>query len=202
MGRFKHLVLAQGVCSASDIFDFLTDGSMRYDGSESIKNMDDVLLFGRTLEELKQKIEVFVKYCEEKNLKLKPSKLVISEEVEFAGTVVQAETVQNEEVVSILPRDKRIKAFMDLKKPETKKEVQVMCGMLSSLQQWYPSLPLNLSRLRKETVGKGKIIWDEELEAEYQNCMAVMKNMIKLLPYDPTKRSEKGRNWLRPLPVS
>ena len=52
MGRFKYQVLAQGVCSASDIFNYLTDGSMRYDGSESIKNMDDVLLFGRTLEEL------------------------------------------------------------------------------------------------------------------------------------------------------
>ena len=37
MGRFKYLVLAQGVCSASDIFNFLTDGMMRYDGSESIK---------------------------------------------------------------------------------------------------------------------------------------------------------------------
>ena len=31
MGRFKYLVLAQGVCSASDIFNFLTDGSIRYE---------------------------------------------------------------------------------------------------------------------------------------------------------------------------
>ena len=52
MGRFKYLVLAQGVCSASDIFIFLTDGSMRYDGSESIKNMDDVLLYSHKLDEL------------------------------------------------------------------------------------------------------------------------------------------------------
>ena len=131
MGRFKYLVLAQGVCSASDIFNFLTDGSMRYDGSESIKNMDDVLLFGRTLRELEEKIEVFVKFCEEKNLELKPLKTVISEEVEFAGTVVKAETVQNEDIVMIQPRDKRIRAFLNLKKPTTKKEVQVWCGMLS-----------------------------------------------------------------------
>ena len=59
MGRFKYLVLAQGVCSASDIFNFLTDGTMRYDGSESIKNMDDILLFGRSLEELKKKWKYF-----------------------------------------------------------------------------------------------------------------------------------------------
>ena len=75
-------------------------------------------------------------YCEEKNLKLKPSKMVISEEVEFAGTAIRAEKVQDEDVVNILPRDKRIQAFVELKKPETKKEVQVLCGMISSLQRW------------------------------------------------------------------
>ena len=107
---------------------------MRHDGSESIKDMDDILLFGRTLEELKKKLEVFLEYCDEKNLKLKPSKMVISEEVEFPGTAIRAETIQDDDVVNILPRDKRIKAFMELKKPETKKEIQVLCGMMSSLQ--------------------------------------------------------------------
>ena len=102
--------------------------------------------------------------------------------MEFAGTAVRAETVKNEDVVSILPRDKRVKAFMDLKKPETKKEVQVMCGMLSSLQQWNPSLSLNLSMLRKATVGKGKLIWTDELEDEYQNAIDILKNRIKLSP--------------------
>ena len=52
IGRLKYLVLAQGVCSASDIFNFLTDRTLRYDGSESIKNMDNILLYGRSLEEL------------------------------------------------------------------------------------------------------------------------------------------------------
>ena len=94
---------------------------MRYDGSESIKNMDDILLFGRTLEELKKKLKVFLGYYEEKNLKLKPSKMVISKEVEFAGTAIRAEKLQDEDVVNILPREKRIQAFMELKKPEKKK---------------------------------------------------------------------------------
>ena len=104
--------MAQGVCSASDIFNFLTDGSMRYDGSEAIKNMDDIMMHGQTL-----------KYCEEKNLKLKPSKMIISEEVEFAGTAIRAEKIHENDVVHILPREKRVQAFMELKKPETKKEM-------------------------------------------------------------------------------
>ena len=72
--------------------------------------------------------------------------------------------MENKDVVSILLRDKRIKAFFELKKPETKKEIQVICGMLSSLKIWNPSLPLNLSMLRKATASKGKIIWNEGLE--------------------------------------
>ena len=106
---------------------------MRYDGSEAIKNMDDIMMHGRTLEELEKKLKVFLKYCEEKNLKLKPSKMVISEEVEFAGTAIRAEKIHENDVVHILPRKKRVQAFMELKKPETKKKMQVWCSMVSSL---------------------------------------------------------------------
>ena len=49
--------------------------------------------------------------------------MVISEEVEFAGTEIRAEKKQDEDVVNILTREKRIQAFMELKKPETKKEM-------------------------------------------------------------------------------
>ena len=87
------------------------DGSMRYDGSQAIKNMDDVLIYGRTLEELKTELETILGFYKEKNLKLKPSKMSIREEVEFAGTLIRADIVENEEVVSILSRDKRIKEF-------------------------------------------------------------------------------------------
>merc|ERR1712044_143537 len=129
---------------------------MRYDGSEAIKNMDDIMMHGQTLEELKKKLIVFLKYCEEKNLKLKPSKMVISEEVEFAGSAIRAEKKNETDVVHIVPREKKIQTFFELKKPTTKKELQVWCGMVSSLIKWYPSLPLNLNILRKEANGKGK----------------------------------------------
>ena len=77
-----------------------------------------------------------------------------------------------------MPRDKRVQAFMELKKPQTKKELQVCCGMVSSLQKWYPSLPLNLTRLRKDAVGKGKIDWDKEHEAEYSRVPQETTNAL------------------------
>ena len=79
---------------------------------------------------------------------------MISEEVQFGGSVVSAEMVQGEDVLKILPRHKRIKAFENLKKPETKKEAQSFCGMLSSLESWCPRVPLNIQLFRKECGSK------------------------------------------------
>ena len=57
MGRYKFTVLAQGVCSSSDIFNYLTDGDCRRDSSGALKNMDDILLHAKTILELKTKLE-------------------------------------------------------------------------------------------------------------------------------------------------
>ena len=53
-GRFSYTVTTQGVCSSSDLFNLLTDGEARYDGTGCLKNMDDWLLFAPNLEELEK----------------------------------------------------------------------------------------------------------------------------------------------------
>ena len=81
---------------------------------------------------------------------------MISEEVEFGGLVISSETVEKENIIFIRPKDKSIKAFSELKKPTKKKEVQIICGMLVTLQNWFPSIPLNIPNLRKATAGASK----------------------------------------------
>ena len=56
MGRFKYTVTPQGVCSSSDLFNYLTDGTCRFDNTGTLKNMDDWLLFAPNLEELEEKV--------------------------------------------------------------------------------------------------------------------------------------------------
>ena len=85
-GRFSYNVLPQGVCNSSALWNILTDGNSRIDSElQILKNMDDFMLFGRSLEELEEKIEKFMEFAKEKNLKLNPRKFFISEEVEFGG---------------------------------------------------------------------------------------------------------------------
>ena len=119
--------------------------------------MDDILLHAKTLPELKRKLEHFLTFCRQKNLKLKPSKLNISEEVEFGGAVISSKLVSKEQVVCMLPKDKRIEVLFNLKKPKTKKDIQSFCGMLSSLQAWNPNLPMAIPMLRKAAGGPSKV---------------------------------------------
>ena len=61
-GRFQYNTLSQGICSASDLFNYLSDGTVRYDGNwQSIqKNMDDVLFAAKTLDELELMLPAFL----------------------------------------------------------------------------------------------------------------------------------------------
>ena len=144
MGRHKFTVLAQGLCSSSDIFNYLKDGSLCHDNSGALKNMDVVMIHGKTLIELEEKLENFLKFCREKNLKLKPTKLNILEQGQFGGAVILSELVRNEQVVCVLPKGKIIQVFFNLKKPQNEEDIHSFCGMLASLQQWSPNVPLNI----------------------------------------------------------
>ena len=174
-GRYRMKVFAQGMSSASDILNIATDGSTRMDDNV-IKNMDDICVFADSLPDLEKIINVFLKFCQSKNLKLKMSKFRISEQVEFAGATLSAELVQGEQVVNILPKDNRINAFMNLKRPENKIELRSFCGMFFSLQAWTLSIPL----LRKACAKNGKLEWNQEMILEYEEEMKMMLTQIKL----------------------
>ena len=70
--------------------------------------MDDWLLFAPDLEELEKKVVKLMKFCEDKNLKLNPSKMCIGEEVEFGGSIISAEIVKQEDVIFIAPKSPRL----------------------------------------------------------------------------------------------
>ena len=40
-GKYAYTVTPQGVCSRIDLFNILTDGQVRFDGTNCLKNMDD-----------------------------------------------------------------------------------------------------------------------------------------------------------------
>ena len=126
-----------------------------------VKNMDDFLLYGRNLkEELKVEDEV-------------------GSQVEFGGSVLTAEKVKNEELIFIAPKGKRMKAFEELRKPQNKHDCQVFSGMLSSLSKWNPTVALEIPLIRKATAAKGRFVWTDAMEQEYNTVRKIMLAQIK-----------------------
>ena len=80
--------------------------------------------------------------------------------MEFGGSVVTVEKVQNQDLIFITPKSKRIRA---LRRPESKRKCQVFSEMISSLQRWNPTVTLEIPLIRKATASKGHFIWIDEM---------------------------------------
>ena len=91
------------------------------------------MLHARNLEELEQKLVKFLGFAAFKNLKLTMKKFMLGSEVEFGGSVVTVEKVQNQDLIFITPKLKRIQALAELRKPKTNKDCQNFAGMISPL---------------------------------------------------------------------
>ena len=99
---YEVMVWYKGITSASDFFNLLTDGGVRYEGFDKIhKNMDDILFAARSIQELEDMLSKFLNFCQVKNIKLKGSKLCVSECVEFGGVRICREELGRKDSVFI-----------------------------------------------------------------------------------------------------
>merc|ERR1711888_200140 len=187
-GRFRYNVLSQGITSASDLFNMMSEseGNSRFGElwRNCLKNMDDILIAGKNMEDLKEKLVTFLTFCRFKNIKLKTSKFLISTSVEFGGCLISKENLSDS--VFIEPKQNRIKAFEELKKPTTRKELQVYAGMCSSLQTWFPAIPMVIPEIRRACGGGStrRLGWNAVMEEEYRIVKEVMKTQLRLSPYN------------------
>ena len=141
-----------------------------------MKNMDDILMGAPDLESLEPMIEEFLQSCHAKNIKLKGTKFVISTCVEFGGCQISADKLNDKGFIFIQPKEGRVRAFEELKRPTTKREAQVWSGMVSSLAAWAPATSVACPLLRKATAGASKLQWTDALEREYQDVRRLIKN--------------------------
>ena len=109
---------------------------------------------------------------------MKPSKFVIGGEVEFGGALITSETVGTQ-CGEYSSEKSGSEAFKNLRRPHSKKEVQIFCGIMTSLQAWNPHIPLNAPIMRAVTGGTKNIPfeWTDAMEAEF---VYLKESMIKV----------------------
>ena len=117
---------------------------------------------------MEKQIEKLLQMCHKINLKLSPSKFSLSTAVKFGGTVISSQKIKNNQIIFLDPPDSRILAVTEMATPRTKKELQTLCGMISSLKDWFPSVQFNTENLRAGCAHLKHFLWTDVMEEEFR----------------------------------
>ena len=120
--------------------------------------------------------------CLKKNMKLYPDKLRIGRRVTFGGVTIEACKAKGDDKkrVYMSPSDEKLQAFLDLKTPESKVEVQRACGMIAQMKMFCPGVMLTFQMLQKMSSHSPVFTWNDSLETEFES--------INLSPLDTSKK--------------
>ena len=189
-GRYRYTRLAQGICSATDIFNMYTSGctDLNHKDFYLFKNVDDCLLAARDLSHLEWQIRRLLDWCRKMNLKLNKSKFNLGPSVVFGGVEISSQKMEEGSTVFIDPEKGKIRALIDFPKPKDKKSVQRFCGMIAHLQSWYPTAAFDCKNLRKSCSGNSKFEWNDILNEEFELVKQQIIKKVRLVPYCPKKR--------------
>ena len=82
----------------------------------------------------------------------------------------------------------KLAAFLDLKTPESKVEVQRACGMIAQLKKFCPGVMLDFPLLQSLSAHNKVFTWNEALQSEFDKMKQAMRETIKLSPLDLSKK--------------
>ncbi|UYV80685.1 K02A2.6-like [Cordylochernes scorpioides] len=178
-GRFRFKRLPYGLNSASEVFQRCINNILSgLQGTACY--MDDILIYGSTMEEHNRNLETVLRRLEENNVKLNAKKQQIAvDKVNFLGHIISRD--------GIAIQASRAEAIQKLKRPENKTEVQRFLGMVTYLGKFIPNLSDKTAPLRKLISNKSE--W--KFGGEENDCFEKLKNMVSNAPIltflDPTK---------------
>ncbi|UYV65657.1 hypothetical protein LAZ67_3004985, partial [Cordylochernes scorpioides] len=178
-GRFRFKRLPYGLNSASEVFQRCINNILSgLQGTACY--MDDILIYGSTMEEHNRNLETVLRRLEENNVKLNAKKQQIAvDKVNFLGHIISRD--------GIAIQASRAEAIQKLKRPENKTEVQRFLGMVTYLGKFIPNLSDKTAPLRKLISNKSE--W--KFGGEENDCFEKLKNMVSNAPiltfFDPTK---------------
>ncbi|UYV70481.1 K02A2.6-like, partial [Cordylochernes scorpioides] len=178
-GRFRFKRLPYGLNSASEVFQRCINNILSgLQGTACY--MDDILIYGSTMEEHNRNLETVLRRLEENNVKLNAKKQQIAvDKVNFLGHIISRD--------GIAIQASRAEAIQKLKRPENKTEVQRFLGMVTYLGKFIPNLSDKTAPLRKLISNKSE--W--KFGGEEIDCFKKLKDMVSNAPiltfFDPTK---------------
>lgn len=122
-GKYEFLRLPFGLKNAPSIFQRVMDDVLRdYIGKICYVYIDDIIIFGKTIEEHLNNLETILQVLRNANFKIQPDKSeFIKTEVEFLGFIVSENGLK--------PNPKKVEAIQKYPKPTNLKELRMFLGL-------------------------------------------------------------------------
>ncbi|XP_048751787.2 uncharacterized protein K02A2.6-like [Ostrea edulis] len=178
-GRFRFKRMPFGIKSASEVFQKIMSQMLEdISGAEVI--IDDILVWGSSIEEHDQRLRRVLQRAKEYNLKLSKQKCEVRKtEVKYVGQVLTQKGVK--------PDPEKVRAISMMQKPENRQELLTFLGLVQYLGKFLPRLSDVSAPLRKltETAAGSEWNWNKEQEVSFKTIKAMIIEAPVLAYYDP-----------------
>ena len=160
-GLFEWNVLPMGLSTSPSIFQRIMDCILAGLTFEScLSFLDDLLVFGKDIEEHKQRLGVILDKLRQANLKLKPEKcFMFKSEVTYLGHKISKAGIGTDE--------RKIETVKNWKAPTCVKEVRSYIGLCSYYRKFVPNFAHYAAPMHNLLKKDAKFIWTNECQLAF-----------------------------------
>ena len=176
LGRFEYLRAPMGLCASGDEWCRRSDDAVA--GLPGVlKLVDDILIHGRTLEELFERIENVLEACNKHNIALSRKKFKIGKEAIFAGFHISKGGIR--------PTEARIEAIKLFPVPKDLRRLRGFIGLCNHLAKFIPDGAQITDPLRELTEKSKAFVWTPAQEEAFVSIKNALAHKLTLHHFDP-----------------
>jgi len=167
-GLWQFTVMPFDLCNAPATFERLMEKVLHKLLSKiCLVYLDDVIIFGRSFDEMVENLkEVFLR-LRAANLKINPKKCVLfSKSVKYLGHVISAEGVATD--------PEKVVAVRDWPTPHNKKQLRSFLGFSSYYRKFVKGFSTIAKPLYALTENQTKYLWDEKCQNAFDNLKRLL----------------------------
>jgi len=157
-GLWQFKVMPFGLCNAPATFERIMERVLQeYNSKICLVYLDDVIIFGKTFEEMIQNLKKVLSRLREVNLKVNPKKCILfSQKVKYLGHIISSEGISTD--------SEKINAVNNWPIPKNKKHLRSFLGLCSYYRKFVKGFSILAKPLYVLTENQTKFIWNKQCE--------------------------------------
>ena len=176
--------LSIGLSTSSDSFNQRVEVVLdNFPNLKVVREIDNLLGHAPGLDQLNKELELLLKICREHHFTLSPRKFRLATEnssLVFAGHRIS--------VFGCEPDPDRMTAISEFPRPESRKHLQSLFGLIAQFHSWVPDTATATSNMRKLLSVKVAFTWDDNCEREFIQHKEILCSPSFYAPLTPTWR--------------